>query len=158
MFFRESEFNTVKKFDVKFKKSTIKELNKKLIDSVTSILPKRAEYYTEILCDLYGNFDKRKLHIIKAAELYDKNNRVSMEAVAERMETIFKKNVKPNSYLKIKSGLFGTKVQVDSLLENTEEASVVKDEIDNQKKKDDKSEFFKTSKIWIRKFDVEPFL
>jgi hypothetical protein len=146
LFFRESEFNAVKKFDVKFKKSTIKELNKKLIDSVISILPRKSEYYTEVLCDLYGDFDKRKLHIIKAAELYDKNNKVSMEAVAERMEAIFKKNVKPNSYLKIKSGLFGTKVQVDSLLENTEEASVVKDEIDNQKKKDDKSEFLKHRK------------
>ncbi|WP_108870242.1 carboxypeptidase-like regulatory domain-containing protein [Aquimarina aquimarini] len=146
LFYRESEYNTVKKFNVKFKKSTIKELNKKLIDSTIAVLPKKAAFYTEILCDLYGNTEKSKLQIIKAAELYNKNKRVSMEAAAEQMEAIFKKNVKPDSYLKIKSGWFGTKVQVDSILEHTDDAAAVKDEMDNQKKKRNKNEFLKYRK------------
>ncbi|WP_109301821.1 carboxypeptidase-like regulatory domain-containing protein [Aquimarina sp. AU474] len=150
LFFRESEFNSIKKLDIDFKKSTIKELNKKLLDSVVSIIPRKSEYYTETLCDLYGDFEKRKLHIIKAAELYDKNNQVSMDAMTKRMEAIFKKNVKPDSYLKIKSGLFGTKVQVDSLLENNEDANTVKDELAKQDKKEDKSEFLKNRKSGLK--------
>ncbi len=145
LFFRESEFNSLKKLDIDFKKSTIKELNKKLIDSVVSIIPRKSSYYTEILCDLYGDFDKRKLHITKAAELYDKSKTVSLEAMSKRMETIFKENVKRDSYLKIKSGLFGTKVQVDSILEQTEDSEAVKDELDKQNK-EDKSKFLKYRK------------
>ena len=146
LFFRESEFNTLKKMNVDFKKSTIKELNKKLIDSVVSLIPRQSSYYTEILCDLYGDFDKQKLHITKAAELYDKNKTVSLDAMTKRMETIFKENVKRDSYLKIKSGLFGTKVQVDSILEQTEDAQAVKDEMNKQDKKEDKSKFLKYRK------------
>jgi len=147
LFFRQSEFNDIKKVNVDFKKSTIKELNKKFIDSAVSLIPKKSQYYTETLCDLFGDFDNRKLNIIKAAELYDKNNQVSMDAMSKRMEEIFTKNVKPNSYLKIKSGFFGTKVQVDSILEANKEASSVKDEIDN---KEDKSDFLKHRKSRLK--------
>ncbi len=136
LFFRQSEFNTLNKLDVEFKKSTITELNKKFIDSVTTLIPKKSEYYTETLCDFYGGPEKRKINIIKAAELYDKNNTGSMEALSDRLEKIFKDNVKPDSYLKIKSGIFGTKVQVDSILENSEEASAAKDEIKDKKKEE----------------------
>ncbi len=141
LFFRQSEFNSLNKLDIEFKKSTIEELNKQLIDSVTRLIPRKSEYYTETLCDYYGGPEKRKINIIKAAELYDKSNSGSMEALSKRLEKIFKENVKPDSYLKIKSGIFGTKVQVDSILENNEEATAAKDEIDD--KKEDKSHFLK---------------
>lgn len=147
LFFRQSEFNSLKKFDIEFKKSTIKELNKQLIDSVAKLIPRKSEYYTETLCDYYGGPEKRKINIIKAAELYDKNNSGSMEALSERLEKIFKENVKPDSYLKIKSGIFGTKVQVDSILENNEEANAAKDEIKD--KKEDKSHFLKYRRMAI---------
>ncbi len=147
LFFRESEFNTIKKLNVDFKKSTIEELNKKLIDSVVSILPKKSAYYTEILGEYSGDAERRKLHISKAAELYDKNNAVSMDAMSKRIETIFKNNVKPDSYLKIKSGWFGTKVQVDSILESNENAEGVKDQIEDQK---DKKEFQKYRKSKLK--------
>ena len=115
--------------DISFKASTIEELNKKFIDSVIAILPKAANYFTESLVDFYRAPGKHSLYIEKAAELYDKNNEVSMEALSKKMEKIFKDNVKPNSYLKIKSGIFGTKVQLDSLLENSEEAADIEAEI-----------------------------
>lgn len=146
LFFRQSDYNDFKKLDIEFKKSTIEELDKKLIDSVVKSIPKRSSYYSEILGDLYGNLDEQKLNIIKAAELYDKNNSGSMEALAEKMERIFKENVKSNSYLKIKSGLFGTKVQVDSILENNEEANEV---VNDQK--EFKNQFQKYRKIMLKR-------
>ena len=124
-FLRQSYHDRLKKMNVKFKKSTIKELNKKLIDSVISVVPRKSSYYTETLGDFYLSPNKdiaNKLAIVKAAELYDKNNEISLEALQERFEKILNKSVKKDSYLKIKSGLFSTKVQVDSLLENSEDA------------------------------------
>ncbi|WP_299186109.1 carboxypeptidase-like regulatory domain-containing protein [uncultured Aquimarina sp.] len=135
LFYRQSDFSDLNKMNIKFKKSTIKEFNKKFIDSVISIIPRKSAYYTEALCDLYGNFDKQKLNIIKGAELYDKSNDGSMEALSEKLEDILKKNVKPNSYLKIKSGwILGTKVQMDSIFDANEEAAEVKNEVEKPNK------------------------
>ncbi len=136
-FLRQSSFNTMQKLDIEFKKSTIAELNKELIDSIISILPRSAAYYTETLGDYYRGGEENKLEIIKAAELYDKSNEGSMEALSDKMEAIFKANVKPDSYLKIKSGIFGEKVSVDSILEAEDET----DELEEEFKKPEKNGF-----------------
>ncbi len=135
-FLRQSTFNTMQKLDIEFKKSTIEELNKKLIDSIISILPRNAQYYTETLGDFYRSEELNKLEVIKAAELYDKSNEGSMEALSDKMEAIFKANVKPDSYLKIKSGIFGQKVQVDSILDAEDEASELEAELKEPEKTD----------------------
>lgn len=115
IFFRQSDFNKVQKFDIQFKESSIPELNKELIDSIAHMVPRDAPYYRETVGDLYGDYHSYKLHIDKAAELYDKKKDVSMDGMSDKLEKIFKENVKPDSYLKIKSGIFGTKVELDSL-------------------------------------------
>ena len=128
-FLRETQLNSIQKFDIDFKKSTIKELSKELLDSVLALIPKNSAYYTETLGDYYKTDSDHKMTIVKAAELYDKRNEDSFEALGERMEKIFKDNIKRDSYLKIKSGLFGTKVQLDSIIEENEEAQAVKVEV-----------------------------
>ncbi len=133
IFLRESFTNDIHKTNIKVKKSSIKELNKELIDSIVNSIPKKAYAYTESLATLYGNFEKQKLNIIKAARLYDKNNEGTIKQMSDRVQAILKKNVKPNSYLKIKSGWFlGTKVQVDSILKDNEEASKLKDDVEKK--------------------------
>ncbi len=126
VFFRQSSLNTLTKLDIDFEESTIEELNKKFLDSVVSILPRNAAYYTETLANFYQKPEEKKLELIKAAELYDKNNEGSMEALSAKLEKIFKDNVKPDSYLKIKSGWFGQKVQVDSILNESVKDSLTK--------------------------------
>ena len=134
LFFRQSSLNDLDKFNIDFKKSTIAELSEEFLDSVVAILPRSAAYYTESLCNWYSNASENRLNIEKAAELYDKNNEGSMEALSEKLEKIFKENVKPNSYLKIKSGIFGTKMQLDSVFDSEEEAANVKREIEEEEK------------------------
>ena len=119
-FLRQSEFVNIDKVDFGFEKSTIAELNKELMDSIALSIPRNGHHYTESLGDLYKNNDKYKLDIIKAADLYDKNQVGSFEELGERMQTIFTQNIKPDSYLKIKSGIFSQKVQVDSILSDME--------------------------------------
>lgn len=118
IFFRQSLHNTMNKMDVETKKSTIEELDRKLIDSVVRLIPRKSAYYSESVATLTGNYNKQKLNVARAAKLYDKNKEVSADGLGKRLEKIFKENVKPDSYLKIKSGLFGTKVALDEIETN----------------------------------------
>ena len=148
-FLRQSNFNTVDRMDITFKKSSIAELNEELLDSILGLIPRSAAYYTETLGDIYLHENKSKMEVIRAAELYDKSNTGSLEAMGERLETIFRENVKPDSYLKIKSGIFGTKMQLDSILENTEEEAEVEEELQKEINEPEKSYFLQRMRgIW----------
>ena len=148
-FLRQSNFNTVDKMDITFKKSSIKELNKELLDSVLNLIPRSAAYYTETLGDVYRHKSGLKMDVVRAAELYDKSNNGSLEAMGERLEAIFKENVKPDSYLKIKSGIFGTKMQLDSILEESDEAAEVGEDIKEEVKEPESTFFHKRMRgLW----------
>ncbi|MEO1486077.1 MAG: carboxypeptidase-like regulatory domain-containing protein [Bacteroidota bacterium] len=130
-FLRQSIFGNVQKLDMGFEKSSIPELDKPLIDSLGRAVPRNSSYYTETLGDLYIGESDYKVNIVKAAELYNKKQISSIEELGERLENMFKENVKRDSYLKIKSGLFSQKVQVDSILMDMEEeqAEVIENEL-----------------------------
>ncbi|MEM7187076.1 MAG: carboxypeptidase-like regulatory domain-containing protein [Bacteroidota bacterium] len=132
IFFRQSDFNTMDKVDFGFQKSTIEELNKELIDSIAGLIPRKSSYYREVAGEFYGDYRTHKFYVDKAAELYDKSKDVSFDGLSDKLERIFKENVKPDSYIKIKSGIFGTKLQLDSVADaNEEEAKVVKVQVED---------------------------
>lgn len=141
VFFRESNHQNFIKSNYTLKKSTIAALNKPFLDSVINNLPKSNAYYTEVLCDLYGNFskEKQKIDLIKASELYDKNNEVGFTAFEEKFERIINENVKKDSYFKVKSGLFGQKLDMEELrgseVDSTDAASLKK-QLDDEKKRE----------------------
>ena len=145
MFFRDSYFQEFNKTDYTFLKSTIKELNKRFLDSVLDILPKKSSYYTEILCDLYGghNKDSQKIDILKASELYDKSKELDYENLEEKFNKIIKSNIKRDSYFKIKSGLFGTKIKgedFDEIFESevdSTDAVALQKELEAKKKQEE---------------------
>jgi len=117
IFFRQSDINTIRKLNIKSFKSTIKELDKKKIDSIIRVLPRKIKLSWETVGDFYGNYNQHKFYSNKKAELYDKNTATTMNGIIEHMERIFDKNVKSNSYLKLKSGwFFGTKVNLDTVV------------------------------------------
>ena len=119
-FLRQSVFSNIEKIDFGFEKSSIEELNKELIDSIGRTIPRNSYHYTETLGDFYKADNNYKIAILKAAELYDKQDIASFEDFGERMESMLKKHVKPDSYLKIKSGIFSEKVPVEEVLEDLE--------------------------------------
>lgn len=142
VFYRKSSFQRMLKNDYTLKKSTIKALNKRFIDSVVRTIPKNNSYYTEVLGDLYGNFDEemQKLDLIKASELYDKNMELDFEKLEEKFNTILKENVKTDSYFKFKSGLFGTKVDAEEVFGkeiDSTDVSVLNDEMEKTKKNEE---------------------
>ncbi len=120
-FLRQSVFGNIHKVDLGFEKSSIAELDKELIDSIAGVIPRNSYHYAEALGDFYKTGNEYKVNVLRAAEMYDKKDIGSFEELGKRMETMFKQNVKKDSYLKIKSGLFSQKVQVDSILTDLEE-------------------------------------
>ncbi|MDE3742385.1 carboxypeptidase-like regulatory domain-containing protein [Maribacter polysaccharolyticus] len=144
MFFRDSYFQDFNKMDYTFVKSTIKELNKTFLDSVLNTVPKKSSYFTEILCDLYGNMDaeNQKIAIIKASELYDKSKELDEGKLEEKFNEILTSNIKRDSYFKIKSGWFGTKIKgedfhriFESDIDSTDQAALEK-ELEEKRKRE----------------------
>ncbi|MFD2788362.1 hypothetical protein KCTC52924_01137 [Arenibacter antarcticus] len=152
LFFRDSYHQNLTKTDFTFKESSIEALNERFLDSVLRTIPKETSHYTEILGDFYGDFNKdnQKLTLIKASELYDKQNELDLTALEDKFNDILKKNIKPDSYFKIKSGWFGTKVDADEILAtpaDPQDAEALKKELEEKKKKEEeRKKFFATFK------------
>lgn len=155
LFLRETYQNTVLKSDYIIKKSTIDAFDKAFLDSVVRSIPKSNTYYTEMLGDLYGNDDEdeQKLDLIKASELYDKSKALDFEALEKKFNAIVEENVKPDSYFKIKSGLFGTKIdeeEMDGLFEtdiDSTDAAALQEQLEKEKKKkEERRKFFSSFK------------
>ncbi len=170
LFFRDAQHQSFSKTDYTFVKSTIKELNKAFLDSVLATVPKNSSYYTEVLGDFYGNTDKekQKLDLIRASELYDKNKEVDLTQLEEKFNAILKSNIKPDSYFKVKSGLFGTKIDgedFDDIFEketdSTDVAALNKELEDQKKREEDRKMNFANHKkrtlggIWETLFFTE---
>src|SRR5690606_9821417 len=148
VFFRDSYHQTLTKDNYTFKESTIAALNKKFLDSVLNSIPKKSSRYTEILGDFYGNFEKekQKLDLIKASDLYDKQSELDLTSLEEKFNDILRKNIKPDSYFKIKSGLFGTKVDADEFMsfktDSTDAEALKKELLEKKKKEEDRKKNF----------------
>lgn len=165
LFYRESFFTKMLKSTIQVKKSTIPEINQKFIDSVITLLPKRADDYTEILGNLYtkgGPETKQKLDVIKAAHLYDKSKELNFDGLEERFNTIFKKHIKRDSYFKIKSGIFGTKEAIDSSLFDSSDIKKAETDVFLEEKKKQEQErkkhFLKHHRQSISDLETDSFI
>ena len=164
LFYRASNFTNVLKNEVIIKKTTIPEFNQEFVDSLLIAIPKNADDYTEILANMYGklgNIDSQKLDIIKASHLYDKSKEISFEGYEEKFNNIIKKHVKRDSYFKIKSGIFGTKQEMDSSFYDSKETKPNETDafLEEQKKKEQerKKDFLKYRKHSISRLQRNSF-
>ncbi|MEG9327259.1 carboxypeptidase-like regulatory domain-containing protein [Salinimicrobium catena] len=128
VFYRESDFSHIRKFDMKVEESTIPGIDQNLMDRIEAEMPKVTDSYKEVLADLYGNYDSQKVRIVKAANLYNPQNTQSLEQLTDHLETLFRQNLKERSFLKIRSGLLGVKVDEDELKEGFEDSDADKKE------------------------------
>lgn len=128
VFLRESNVSFVRRFDLKVDESTIEGIDQKLMNEISGQIPKVSDSYKEVLADLYGNYDSQKLKIIKAANLHNPKSTESLTELTEHLEQLFKDNLKKNSYLKIKSGIIGFKMDAKELEEELTESEAEKKE------------------------------
>ena len=164
IFYRDSDINQFKQFDVDVKESTIEEINQEFANQIINELPDAFPYHRELLGDLYikssvTGVEELKLNPIKACQLYDKNNEFSSDDLEAKMQDLLRKHVKRNSYFKIKSGLIGAKTdEIDSSFFDQKVDSLVsaKDSLEAQKKS--KENFNSSLRSGIRDFINVNFL
>ncbi|WP_159022557.1 carboxypeptidase-like regulatory domain-containing protein [Formosa sp. L2A11] len=165
LFFRTTYGSNILRKSVKIKASTIPEFNQELTDSILKDIPLHSSQYTEVLGEFYKNKLKTaedtiiKLDIIKASELYDKNNEMTFEAYENKLNAILKKHVKRDSYFKIKSGWFGTKEDIDSSFfqDDSDKQSKAFLEAEKKKEADKKKDFLKYRKYGINSLEKSSF-
>jgi len=158
LFFRDHYHQYINRTNYSDFKSTIDAFDKQFVDNFINSVPRSSDYYTEVLADLSGNLstDKQKIELIKASKMYDKNTEVDFDILEKKLEQILKENVKPDSYLKIKSGLFGTKIDNDELFGKEIDSSDVnalnkKIEEEKKRKENAKRYFANSTKSQISK-------
>lgn len=112
VFLRESQNSEVLKMEAKITKSSIPEFNQRFFDNLFQEMPRENAFYMETLAELHGDLspEKQKINIIKAAELLDESKEITFESFEKRFNSILNKRTKKDSYFKIKSGWFGSKV------------------------------------------------
>ena len=116
IFLSKKSSSKTKRFNTSKFKSSIKEINRSLLDSISNNLSEVNINALETLCYQFGNIeeDKQKISLIKARETYNKENEI-LESLNTKLELHLKQNIKTDSYFKIKSGLFGGDFEMEGL-------------------------------------------
>jgi len=124
-FLRESFDQRWVQRDLKVKKATIKEFNQVFWDSLFKTIPIKDDWHTESYGELYGDWseEQQKLVVKRAVELADTVNEKGYEQIENKITTVLDENVKENSYFKIKSGIFSTKVDREEVIEQPKDST-----------------------------------
>lgn len=123
-FIREREIGIVKEFLLKYKKSTIDEIDRALIQQIQDRMPAYFTSYTDFLGDLYFTANRKDSVQIKI-------DPIRMVALKEeylddlnQMENLFESvfaNTGEEEYWKVKSGVFGQKLDLEEEHEHAKE-------------------------------------
>jgi hypothetical protein len=118
VFLSKKSNSKTQRFNISKFKSSIKEINLSLLDSISNNLSKENNSSLEVLCYQFGNIheENQKINLIKARETYSKEDEL-LESLNDKLELALKENIKSDSYFKIKSRLFGTDMTIDGLHE-----------------------------------------
>jgi len=105
------------KANIDIKKSSIKEFDQIFMDSINKTIPKKNNFYIEVLYDFFGNRnpDNQKVNILKSAELINKDNEISFKTIQSKIQPIVDVKVKRDSYFKFKSGIFPIEIDSEGL-------------------------------------------
>lgn len=138
-FFRESNVSHIRRFDLLVDKSTFPEIDQNLMRRISENIPKYNDSYREVLGDFYGNYDKQKIQVIKAANLHNPQSTAGLTELTDKLERILKDNIKEDSFLKIKTGILGVKMDAKELeLGKTEEKKITAEEKTEEEKEKDR--------------------
>ncbi len=153
IFRRKTIMAEVERAEISIKKSSIKEFDQSFMDSIASTIPKKNNFYNEILSEFYGNRnpENQKINILKSAELINKENEISFKTIQNKIQPIVDMRVKPDSYFKFKSGIFPIDIDLEGLdfmsIDSTDNAQLEK--IKN-KKLDERKDFNLNNRNFIK--------
>ncbi len=131
IFTRERYISTFNEINLKYKKSSIKDLDQELIARIEQSIPKNSTSYTDFLGIIYSSAIeedsvKYKIDPIRAVSLKEKDI-----AELEQLEEIFKNvfaNTEEKEYWKVKSGIFAQKLDIEEEAEAEGKDTINKNE------------------------------
>lgn len=172
-FLRNSFVNHVNSFDLEVEKTTMPELDQDFMNELESKMPKYIDSYNEYLGDSYGNYENQKVQLLKADRLENPVNDESLQELNHRVERLLQEKVGEGTYLKVKSGIIGVKMDSEELNKEIEEGreaeepkvktpeEKVKEQLESRKNAQDqaqniiKKEFSKM--FWNEDLDLDVF-
>ena len=120
-FIRDRYITDIKKFNIEFNKSTIEGLDRDMIKSFEESVPKHSTSYSDFLGYIYADKNEDdelelKVDPIKMVKLKEENI-AELNKIEKLFDSLFK-STGEKEYWKIKSGIFGSKIDVSEDIEN----------------------------------------
>ena len=136
VFIRERYTTDVNKMNLIFKKSSFKDINSEVFKQIENKIPKHQTSYTDFFGELYfsDKVDTLKVNTIKIVSLKEKQ--LGLDKFKSNFEKAFK-NTKENEFWKMKTGIFGVKIQnnsKDTVETKKSKIVMVADDFDEDKK------------------------
>lgn len=160
LFFRQDFSQTNEEFTLNKFKSSIKDLNSKVMDSILFNLPKKSKSELESLSYYYLNkeIDTPKIKLIKSRRTNDDNASDLSKSLGENLEVALKENLKSSSYFKIRSGWipFSLDLSIDGLWEidstDVDQVKKIKDEEIKRKENFSNGQKSRIQSVYLRSF------
>lgn len=129
VFIRDRDIAEIDKLEFDYKKSSIPELDRKTIALAEEKIPRNFTSYTDFLGNVYFNKNKDdsvtlKVDPIRAVSLKEKDI-TELDNIAKTFEKAFA-DTKEDEYWKVKSGIFGQKLDDEDIQPEEEKDTVVK--------------------------------
>ncbi len=136
VFIRKRENSDIKNFDLDLRKTSFDELDENLIRTIEKAMPKNSISYTDFMGNFYcsavqDDSIKYKTDPIRTVSLKEKDI-AELEQLEKVFENVFK-NTDEEEYWKIKSGIFGQKIDMDE--ENNDTVSKKDTTINNSRRR-----------------------
>jgi len=160
LFFRQDFSQTNEEFTLNKFKSSIKDLNSKVMDSILFNLPKKSKSELESLSYYYLNkeIDTPKIKLIKSRRTNDDNASDLSKSLGENLEVALKENLKSSSYFKIRSGWipFSLDLSLNGLWEidstDVDQVKKIKDEEIKRKENFSNGQKSRIQSVYLRSF------
>ncbi|MCF8366479.1 MAG: carboxypeptidase-like regulatory domain-containing protein [Bacteroidales bacterium] len=132
VFIRERNFQNIEDFNIKYKKSSIPELDRETLEMVEKKFPRNFTSFSDFLGNLYFNKNlddsvNFKIDPVRIVALKEKNM-ADLEQLESVFESVFA-NTAQDEYWKARSGIFGDKIDLEEDSVNMEKDSLNEDKM-----------------------------
>lgn len=114
-FLRHSELNEVD-LNLDLKESSIEQINDNFILQITQSIPKQSSLHTEALYQLIQQDSlEDSARLLRGFQLEEESSKIDAENVEEFFLEKIEKSLSKGNYFKVKSGIFGGKIEEDDI-------------------------------------------